>query len=497
MEINRRNFLKKATVATGGITLSGSFKNLTSSENLKDKPNILWLIAEDFCPDIGCYGNTQVKTPNIDKLTSEGVRFTNVFSTAPVCSSSRSAFMTGMYQTTIGCHQHRTPVRKPLPDNIKVITDYFREAGYFTSNCSNGDWTKRGKTDFNFKVEDPFDGTDWRQREPGQPFFSQINFHETHRKFTRDPENPIDPNKIDIPPYYPDHPVTRRDWANYLESAQVLDNKIGKILKRLEEDGLADNTIVFFFSDQGRPHVRGKQFLYDGGIHIPLIIRGPVPIKPGTVVDDLISTIDFAPTCLNLSGIKVPHYLQGQIFIGNTKKEREFIAAARDRCDETFDRIRCIRTKQYKYIRNFFPEFPYTQTNLYKIREYPVLTLMKVLYAQGKLTQDQAHFMAPFRPHEELYDLSNDPHEIHNLANDPKYNSILEDLRAQLNEWIKQTKDQGENTESPKVAADVFLNRHLPWTIKTMGERGLSTDISPADYLKWWEKQLFLKRKFK
>lgn len=490
MRIDHRDFLKKCVVGAGGIVLSTSFRSVAYGDSQKERPNILWLIAEDLCPDLSCYGTAQVKTPNIDKLATEGVRLTNVFTTAPVCSISRSAFMTGMYQTTIGAHQHRTPDRKPLPTNVKVITDYFREAGYFTSNCGGGNWTKPGKTDFNFKVAKPFDGTDWRQRKLGQPFYAQVNFHEAHRDFSRDPENPINPEKVDIPPYYPDHPVTRRDWANYLESIQVLDRKIGKVLKRLEDDGLVDNTIVFFFGDHGRAHVRGKQFLYEGGIHIPLIIRWPGHIKPGTVDDDLISAIDFGPTCLSLAGIKLPSYMQGQVFWPAGTKRREYIVAARDRCDETYDRIRCIRTKRFKYIRNFFPQLPYTQTNLYKMRQYPVLTLMKVLYAQGKLTPEQARFMAPCRPHEELYDLSKDRWEIHNLADDPKYKAILREFRAKLNKWIKETGDRGETPEDPRIAVRQYLERKAPKTERVMKERGLLPDVAPKEYLDWWERYL-------
>ena len=476
-------------LGTGGYILSSQFQHVSFASGQNKRPNILWIIAEDLCPDLGCYGTRLVKTPNIDRLAGEGVRFTNAFATAPVCSATRSAFMTGMYQTSIGAHQHRTLDKKPLPEPVKVITDYFRKAGYFTSNCREG-WTRPGKTDFNFTVSKPFDGTDWRQRRNGQPFFAQINFDETHRTFKKDPENPIDPDQVILPPYYPDHPLARQDWADYLECAQVLDKKVGKALKRLEDDGLADNTIVCFFGDHGRPHVRGKQWLYEGGIHIPLIVRWPDHIKPGTVDDNLISMIDFAPTCMNLAGLTPPNHWQGQVFLGSGAKKREYIVAARDRCDETYDRIRCVRTKQYKYIRNFFPNFAYTQTNLYKERQYPVLTLMKVLYAQGKLTPEQERFMASTRPAEELYDLSKDPHEIHNLADDPKYQTILKQLRGTLNTWIERTDDQGEIPEDPRMSAKCSLDRHIKYHGKIMKGRGLSSDITPTEFLKWWQKQI-------
>jgi N-sulfoglucosamine sulfohydrolase len=489
--MNRRNFLRTLGLGAGSAAFSVRLDRAASAEPAAaERPNVLWIIAEDFCPDLGCYGHPLVKTPNIDRLASQGARYTNAFTAAPVCSASRSGFMVGMYQTTIAAHQHRTPDRKPLPENVKVITDYFRAAGYFTSNSGGGNWSRGGKTDFNFRVAKPFDGTDWRQRKPGQPFYSQVNFGETHRDFKRDPRNPVDPAKVELPPYYPDHPLARRDWANYLECAQVLDRNVGSVLKRLEDDGLAENTIVLFFGDNGRPHVRGKQFLYEGGIHVPLIIRWPGHVQAGSVVENLVSAIDFAPTCMSLAGIEPPAAMQGQAFLGPNAKKREFIFAARDRCDETYDRIRCVRTSRFKYIRNFYPNFPYTQTNFYKMRQYPVLTLMQVLYAQGKLTPEQARFMAAYRPAEELYDLENDPHEIRNLADEGSHAQVLRELSARLDRWIEETGDQGEIPEDPRIAADEFLKRHLPSQAGAMKRRGLSLDVNPMEYLRYWERTL-------
>lgn len=334
--MERRDFVKRCAAGATALALTGGLGRGAGGGGGRKRPNILWLIAEDFCPDLGCYGTPIVRTPAIDRLASEGARYTRAFVTAPVCSPSRSAFMTGMYQTTIGAHQHRTPAKRPLPEGVRVITEFFRAAGYFTANCGGGNWTRRGKTDFNFQAPHPFDGTDWRQRGSGRPFFAQVNFGETHRTFKRDPENPIDPDRVKLPPYYPDHPVARRDWADYLECAQVPDRKVGAVLKRLEEDGLAGSTIVFFFfGDNGRPHVRGKQFLYEGGIRIPLIIRWPGHIEPGTVVDDLVSAIDFGATCMHLARIDVPSRMQGRPFLGPGATGRDVIVAARDRCDET------------------------------------------------------------------------------------------------------------------------------------------------------------------
>ena len=448
--MNRRQFLKALGLA--GVAGTVSLQSCSTSGPV----NVVWITAEDLCPELGCYGNELVHTPHIDRLASEGMRFTNVFSTAPVCSASRSAFMTGMYQTTIGAHNHRSHRDDGyrLPQGVSLITDYFRAAGYFTCNVTrvNDEVKGSGKTDFNFAVDHPFDGDDWSQRQSGQPFFAHINFPETHRTFERDLEHPTDPEKVSPPPYYPDHPLVRMDWALYYDTMNHLDRKVGAVLQRLDEEGLSDNTLVLFFADHGRPHVRGKQWLYDGGIHIPLIVRWPGHVDPGTVNDQLVSAIDITATSLALAGISVPEAMQGRPFLGRNTQPREVIFAARDRCDETVDRIRCVRSKRFKYIRNFHPDRPYLQLNRYKEKQYPVLRLMRKLHLEQKLAPEQALFMAPRRPKEELYDLESDPHEINNLANDPDFQPRLTDMRTQLDAWIKASRDQGEIPEDPAIA---------------------------------------------
>lgn len=492
--MNRRDFLKTSAITAGTMMFSNQIAG-NAYAACKDKINILWLIAEDLCPDIACYGNKIVKTPNIDRLADQGARCTNAFTTAPVCSPSRSAFMTAMYQTSIGAHNHRSHREDnyKLPEPVKLITEYFRRAGYYTSNTRYPNLTKgKGKTDFNFDVEKPFDGTDWREHKPGQPFFSIVNFKETHRAFKRDPDNPVDPDKIELPPYYPDHPVTRRDWADYLECVQVLDKHVGNVLRRLENDGLTDSTIVFFFGDNGRPHVRGKQFLYDGGIHIPLIIRWPGHIKPATVVDDLVSAIDFAPACLKMVGIEPPGHMQGQVFIGPDSKKRDYIFAARDRCDGVYDRIRCVRDRRFKYIRNYDAEKPYMQFGRYKLYQYPVWTLLKVLDKQGKLTKEQARFTARFKDPEELYDLQNDPHEVNNLARSEKFKPILERMRTVLDEWISQTGDRGDEPELGSDSTAEIYKKRVEKYAPLWKQRGFNPDTPPEQCLKLWEKHLGL-----
>ncbi len=462
--------------------------------NATPRPNILWLISEDISPDIGCYGNSLVQTPNLDRLAAQGTRYDAAFASCPVCSPARSAMMTGMYQTSIGVHNHRSHRDDDyrLPEPVKVITSYFRDAGYFVSNGRGTDWERGGKTDWNFTPDEkPFDGTDWRQRKAGQPFLAQYNFSLTHRDFKRDPERPIDPAKVDLPPYYPDTPLLRRDWADYLESLQVLDTQVGALLKRLEDDGLADNTIVLYHGDHGRPHVRGKQWLYEGGIRVPMMVRKPDGAGAGTVSDDLVSLIDVAPTMMKWAGITPPKHLEGQSIESETP--REFVVCARDRCDETVDRIRCVRTKRYKYIKNFYPERAYLQFNAYKKKQYPAVSVLEQWQAEGKLTEAQKPFMAATRPEEELYDLQADPHEVKNLAGDPAHAQTLASLRKHLTDWIEKTGDMGATPE-PKEITDYWMDEARGRHEKVLKGRGLTLDSTPEEHVAYWEKRLLGKR---
>ena len=465
--IKRRDFLKGMGLGAASLTLGGCVSASKLFEG-KEKPNILWILSEDISPDLSCYGTEAVRTPNLDKLARQGVRYTNAFTTAPVCSASRSAMITGMYQTSVGIHHHRSHRNDgyTLPEPVRLITEYFRDAGYFTANVKTAAQGVRGsgKTDFNFKFKNAFDGSDWNQRKAGQPFFAQLSISVTHRggHWKRLPEllkNPVDPARVKLPPYYPDHAIARDDWATYLDSIQVMDGYVGKILKRLDDEGLAENTVVIFIGDHGRCHVRGKQWLYDGGIHIPLIVRWPGKLKAGKVCDDLVSAIDISATVLKVAGIKPPKHIEGRVFLGPGAKKRDYIIAARDRCDETIDRIRCVRTKRYKYIRNFMPERPYTQMNRYKERSYPMLSLMKELHSQGKLTPVQALFMAPQKPTEELYDIRNDPYEIRNLVDSQEHLKTLKNMRKILDKWIKDTGDKGQFPEKESAISPRDLER--------------------------------------
>jgi len=430
------------------------------------RPNILWLIAEDFGPHLGCYGTKEVWTPNLDRLAADGMRYTRAFTTAPVCSASRSAFITGMYQTTTGAHHHRShrDDGHKLPDGVKTISDWMRGAGCFTANLvelpESFGFRGSGKTDWNFTYAGrPFDGRNWDELKSHQPFYAQINFQETHRAF-RAPKR-ADPAKVALPPIYPDHPVARADWAAYLDAASELDRKVGLILGQLEADGLAESTMVLFMGDHGQAHVRGKQFVYDDGLSIPLIIRWPRGIaapknyRGGSVNEQLVCSLDFTATSLALAGVRKPEKMQGRVFLGEqSEPERTVVFGARDRCDETMFRFRTVRDARYRHIRNFMPGRPFLQPNDYKQRSYPVWNLIKELGAEGKLTEWQRNFyLAPTMPAEELFDMDADPHSMSNLVASPKpeHQAALKRLRGELEKWLVESDDQGRFLEPPDV----------------------------------------------
>lgn len=442
MKLNRRSFMAKAFSAVVGCSALHQMSLAVSAVSGKTKrPNVLWLISEDMGLHLSCYGFDQIETPNIDRLAKEGTRFDKAICTAAVCSPSRSSFNTGMYPTSIHSANHRTvkEKKKPLPDGVKLVTQWFSDAGYYS--CLMGEiW----KEDFNFIPEEPkYDGYDWAGRAEGQPFMAVYNFVEPHRwKWGRWDNLAFhhDPNVVDPGPLYVDEPVMKQSFAKYLDFIVELDKKIGIVLKRLEDEGVLDNTIIFFFGDNGQTIYRGKQWLYNAGLHVPLIARYPKTFKAGTVREDVVSLIDLLPTSLDLADIKVPPKIEGQVVAGPNRKPREYAFAQRNRSDNISDCIRSVHDGRYHYIRNYMPEIGYPGS-AYVYAVHPEYAIAKKLYEQGELTQAQALFFANRKPLEELYDLEKDPWETNNLVMDLSYQSQLNRLRAAMDKWLVEIDD--------------------------------------------------------
>jgi arylsulfatase A-like enzyme len=437
------------------------------------RPNILWFVVDDMSANFSCYGESLIETPHVDRLAREGTRFTSAFVTAPVCSPCRSALITGMYQTTIGAHHHRggRGVEKiHLPEGVVPVPVLFQRAGYYTCIGSglpnvgrSGAAEARarlGKTDYNFEWDaSMYDGADWAGRKAGQPFFMQVQLaggklrggnrqsaqrlaERARREFGR----ATNPDDVTLPPYYPRDPVLLEDWAAYLDACRFTDQHVGKVVERLEKEGILDQTLVIFMTDHGISHARGKQFLYDEGTHIPLVVRGP-GIARGAVREDLVEHIDVAAISLAAAGIEAPSAMQARNVFAKDYPPREAVFAARDRCDETVERLRSVRTDRWLYIRNGYPLRPHLQPNAYKDKKSIVQTLRQ-LHADGKLSELQERLLfAPTRPAEELYELTKDRYQVRNLADDPAHRDALLEMRGRLNRWIAETRDLGQQPE--------------------------------------------------
>ncbi len=425
-----------------------------------EQPNIIWIISEDQSDHFGPFRESMAKTPNVDRLAAEGATFTRAFVTAPVCSPSRSAIVTGMYQTSIGAHNHRSgrgDLRIQLPQGVEPLPAILRRAGYYVTNgtlLDSGD-LRKGKTDYNFEFPaDLYDAADWADRADGQPFFAQIQLRGGKRRNQRSLErlrgvrtSGIPPEKVTLPPYYPDHPDIRKDWAQYLESVEHVDWEVGQILQRVEREGISGSTAVFFLSDHGVSHARGKQFVTEEGTKVPLIVRAPDRVEAGLVREDLVAHIDVAATTLAFAGVDVPDWMEGRPLFGPGAAARDYVVSARDRCDETVDRIRSVRTERYRYIRNFVPERPHLQPNRYKDAK-AVLKALQALHREGALPKRIDAMFFASRPREELYDLAEDPWEMRNLAGSPDHKKTLGKMRGLLEDWIRDTGDRGQDFES-------------------------------------------------
>ncbi|MFH5832137.1 sulfatase [Halalkalibaculum sp. DA384] len=415
----------------------------------QQRPNIIWLIAEDISTDLETYGMAGVETPNLNKLAEQGIKYTNAFSTNPICSPNRSAMMVGAHQNMIGAQHHRSNRNRVLPDPYKPITYWLRKAGYTNIVGHHGVMGNGRKIDVNFKHErlGPYNGEDAfgifdkldTLGVEEQPFFAQVQLNVTHRgdwwnRIRRESPDPVDPESIELPPYMADHPVIRMDWARYLDQIEYMDREVGMIMEELEEKGIAENTVVIFVGDNGRANIRGKGYLYDPGLRVPLLVRWPEKLEGGQVSDQVISTTDITASTLQLAGAELPDYLTGIPFI-NTESSRKAVFSARDLWDEVMERSRSVSTERFKYIRHDMPWVPFDAAQAYLEFYRPAVHVMRSLYHQGKLDSLQASFFTGAKPTEELYDLQEDPHETNNLINDPDYRDQLRRLRDMLEEW--------------------------------------------------------------
>lgn len=437
-----------------------------------ERPNILWITAEDMSPTLGCYGDAYATTPHIDALARQSVMYTHAFATAPVCSPARACLINGVYATTQGAHQMRSAF--PLPEYMTGFPSFLRKAGYYTTNnvktdYNSANWDKIIKASWN----ESSDAAHWRKRDDKErPFFSIFNLMTSHQSRTMvwpyeqfveqvqsklSKEEIHDPAKAPLPPYYVDTPIVRKTVARYYDCVTAMDKEVGAILKQLEEDGLADDTIVFFYSDHGSGMPRHKRALLDSGMRVAMMVRFPekwqhlAPSKPGTQTDRLVSFVDFGPTVMSLAGVDVPDWVQGRPFLGEAAKEpggepgaepRRYVFGHRDRVDEVIDLARSVRDKRYLYIRNYMPHLGYNQPTAWP-DQGDIRHEFYRLTDRARMTGPQWHFAGPTRPIEELYDCDADPQNLRNLIGSPDHAAALTRMRIVLEEHLVATNDAG------------------------------------------------------
>jgi arylsulfatase A-like enzyme len=424
----------------------------------KELPNILWLVSEDNSPFSGCYGDKFATTPNLDKLAAEGFLYTHAYANAPVCAPARNTIITGVYACSNGNQHMRSYYSKS--EKVKTYPEFLREAGYYCTNSV--------KTDYNTTSIDPNEiwdecsrGAHYKNRAPGQPFFAVFNTTISHEssihKWIPNEELRHKPEDVTLPPYHPDTPEMRHDWAQYYDKVEDMDAWVGEKLQELEDAGLADNTIVFYYGDHGGVLARSKRYVYESGTHVPFIVRIPEKYKylfpagkPGSKVDRLVSFVDLVPTLLSIAGIEIPDYLQGNAFLGEQKTgDPEYAFMFRGRMDERYDMCRAVRDQKYRYIRNYMPYRIYGQHLEYLWRA-PSVGSWEQAYKNGECNEIQSIFWEP-KPAEELYDTENDWWEVNNLANDPAYKDVLERMRAANKDWMVRIEDTGFIPEADRI----------------------------------------------
>lgn len=434
-----------------------------------DRPNIVWIVVEDMSPEhLESYGGTGGKTPNLNALAAESLQYQNAFSTAGVCAPSRAALITGAYQTSIGAHHMRTLAPSAaagdayppgfkgysavLPEGMWPYPVHLRMAGYYVSNNVKEDYQFRSPV---MMWDESSRNAHYRNRpDKNQPFFSIFNFTTTHESqvWAREGQDSllVDPKDVTVAPVYPDDSLTRRTLARFITNVMRMDAQVGEVIAQLKEDGLYENTIIFFYSDHGDGMPYFKRELYDRGLKVPLLVKAPW-LEGGTKTDELVSFVDFGPTLLSLAGIPIPESMQGQAFLGEQKSEpRKYIYAARDRMDSEYDRVRAVSDGRFKYIRNYMPEKPNYQKIQYRLQN-PLMVHLLELNENGALNENQARWFAQSKPEEELYDTQSDPWEFTNLAGNPDYAEKLAEFRKAHEDWVAKYGDKGALNEMEMV----------------------------------------------
>lgn len=434
------------------LLLAVLYVSCLSVARAAELPNILWITCEDTGPELGCYGDRYAQTPNLDRLAATSLRYLHAWSNAPVCAPARTTIISGVYPTSTGAEHMRSEVR--MPAFMKMYPQLLRERGYYCTNNSKEDYnlTKPGQ------VWDESSGkAHWKNRQPGQPFFAIFNITVSHESQIRVRPHTLvhDPAQAPLPAYHPDTPEVRHDWAQYYDKVTEMDALAGQRLKELEEAGLADETIVFFYGDHGSGMPRSKRWPYDSGLHVPLIVHvpdkfrelAPKDYQPGGTTGRLVAFVDLAPTLLSLAGVQPPEWMQGHAFLGRFESPpQKYLFGFRGRMDERYDMVRSVRNERYVYVRNYMPHLIYGQYLNYMFQT-PTTQVWKKLYDEGKLRPPQTFFWEP-KPAEELYDLQSDPDEVHNLAGSAEHQGVLGELRQAHREHVLAVRDVGFLSEA-------------------------------------------------
>lgn len=437
-DASRRTFLR--TTAFAGLAAAAP-RALAQTETVGRLPNIVWLIADDVGGgDLGCYGHPTLRTPNLDRMAGEGLRFTKAFVTTSSCSPSRASMFTGKYPHSTGAEN----LHDPLPAGQQTLAALLAPSGYYSGSAGKFHMGAEARKQFGRVLNGVSDWRDFLDNRPAdRPFFLSVGFHDAHRPFDRgcaDP--PYTHGEVVVPPYLPDIPEAREEMAGYYDEITRMDAEIGKILDYLEENGLADDTLVVFASDNGMPFPRAKTTLYDSGIQTPMIMRWPGRVQPGLVYPGLVSTVDLAPTMLEAAKLERPADMQGISVIGQVRdpgaNARNYIAAEKNWHDLD-DHARAVRTSRFKYIRNSMPERPLENSADSSVA--PLFQKMRQMRDAGTLTREQLLLFRSRRAEEELYDLAMDPMEFRNVAREPAYEDVLRQMAAVLDRWIEETDD--------------------------------------------------------